>query len=130
METAMREILFRAWDTARKEYLSGGEFLLAIQPGKRPEATRTYLDVLDSPDMYKNRFIVEQYTGLTDKNGKRIFDGDICIDVRGFRFVVEWDSDNARFLGRGGDYIRYVGQEPAVVVIGNIHDNQEVSHAG
>ncbi|HBG02226.1 MAG TPA: hypothetical protein DDW87_11725, partial [Firmicutes bacterium] len=60
---------------------------------------------------------------------QEIYEGDICKDARGFRFVVVWD-DNARFLGRGigaqREYIRYVGQEPAVEVIGNIHDNPEL----
>ena len=72
---------------------------------------------------------VGQFTGLKDKNDKEIFEGDICEDVRGFKFVVVWDDD-ARFLGRGigaqQEYIRYVGQEPAVKVIGNIYENPEL----
>lgn len=72
---------------------------------------------------------VGQYTGLNDKNGNEIYEGDVCEDTRGFRFVVGWDDD-ARFLGRGigaqQEYIRYVGQEPAVKIIGNIYDNPEL----
>ena len=67
----MREILFRAWDKVRREYLSGGEVFIAIQRGKNPKNT-FYLDILKDPDLYKDRFELEQFTGLTDKNGKKI----------------------------------------------------------
>jgi len=71
---------------------------------------------------------VGQYTGLQDKNGKMIFEGDICIDSLGFTFTVKWDGSNARFLGVvvGEGRIVYVGREPRVEVIGNIYDNPDM----
>lgn len=69
-------------------------------------------------------------TGLKDKNGKLIFEGDIFKDLRGRICAVEWDEENARFLGVrkvGSDrFIAYVGQEPSVEVIGTIHDDPEL----
>ncbi|MCM1059439.1 MAG: YopX family protein [Eubacterium sp.] len=68
-------------------------------------------------------------TSLTDKNGKRIFEGDICKDSLGKIFIVEWDTNNARFLGwtrSGEQHIVYVGKEPKAEVVGNIHDNPEL----
>jgi hypothetical protein len=70
------EILLRAWDKQRREYLSGGEVLIAIQPGKDPKNI-VYLDILKNPDMYKDRFELERYIGKNDKNGDRIFTGDV-----------------------------------------------------
>lgn len=76
-----------------------------------------------------------QYTGLKDKNGKEIYDGDICMGKRGgepYKFTVKWDEVDARFLGyTQNGYICYVGQEPCVEVIDNIYENPdllEVTH--
>lgn len=133
----MREILFRAWDKQRREYLSGGEVFVAIQPGKRPKNI-LYFDILKDPDMYKDRFELEQFTGLTDMTGKKIYEGDICKDRYG-EFEVRWDNNGgARYLGfylhkesaTKAD-ICYVGQcdkngKSVVEIIGNIHDNPEL----
>ncbi|RDU22859.1 YopX family protein, partial [Anaerosacchariphilus polymeriproducens] len=74
--------------------------------------------------------ILMQYTGLSDKNGKEICEGDICIGKRGgssYAFEVKWDEIDTRFLGyTSSGYICYVGQEPSVEVIGNIYENQEL----
>lgn len=96
----------------------------------------------DSYKYYKQYFLdipfnevipetVGQHTGLKDKNGKEIYEGDILIDSLGWVFTVEWDTDNARFLGRhakprGDTYICYVGREPKAEIIGSIFDNPEL----
>ena len=77
---------------------------------------------------------VGQYTGLKDKNGVKIFEGDILKDSLGWVCLVKWDDSNGRFLGyhkkpRGDTYVCYVGREPASEVIGNIHDNPELMEA-
>ena len=75
-----------------------------------------------------------QWTGLTDKNNRKIFQGDICkihsdsIDEEDGCFSVEWDEGDARFAlygeGLTVDFGNYHGHE--CEVIGNIFDNPDL----
>ena len=117
----MREILFRG----KRQYT--GEWAESVCP----------LGVMHSGHLCDD-FIpatVGQYTGLTDKNGKRIFEGDI---VEGGDFneedgygTVEWHDGafeiNSLFT-TATFHENYWGRE--LEVIGNIHDNPELLEVG
>jgi len=87
-----------------------------------------YID--DSPN-YDEDFALMQYTGLKDKNGKEIYEGDIILTDQ----VVEWvDDSNARPDQERGCYgiqngkynLSAYREQEDFEVIGNVYENPEL----
>lgn len=129
----MREILFRGKRMDNLEWVEG-YYVNCFGPGCGPNDTRYY--IVEYPSSWHEVYTstVGQYTGLTDKNGKRIFEGDIvhCVSrIDEANMVVIFEHGEFRmvlceryknYVPGGGYYaLRCFDKN----VIGNIHDNPE-----
>lgn len=131
-----REIKFRAWDKKRKCY---AKVIQTTNQGWKGYRDKTYITngVMLFSKWVLSRFIIEQYTGLKDKNGKKICEGDIVLDYYDGddAFIVEWDKDTASFRLTGTDNIASVSfdifySDKDLEVIGTIHENPELLEKG
>jgi uncharacterized phage protein (TIGR01671 family) len=130
----MREILFRGKCTANGEWVYGDLLNVGVD---YDYAIRTYGGREHGQVNAVNEKTVGQYTGLTDKNGKKIFEGDIldCGDrvvyVKWHEICGTWDCDFVRYKGvRCSNGITPVEWKYRAEIIGNIHDNPELLKGG
>ena len=128
----MRDILFRGKRIDNSEWAFGSLLI-----------GRTATFIWNNPEVFAkdiDRSTVGQYTGLTDKNGKKIFEGDIIKIVPDYDYSDDYsiskvysyngilcvdyhgDDFDSTALGFLDDYL----PDGDFEVIGNIHDNPEL----
>ena len=142
----MRDIKFRCWDTENKQMLKVQEldFEDTFYGGRLSIRTDQYNDYFDIEDM-----ILMQYTGLKDKNGKEIYEGDIAkitekknilkhkvIPMKPIIAEISWSEEYLAYIlittsvkdafENLADYL----EEYDIEVIGNIYDNPELLEEG
>ena len=128
----MREILFRGKTKTNCEWCTGNLFI--------DDKVDEY-EILIGYTNYRVCWTVipetvGQYTGLTDKNGKKIFEGDIC-QIKGISyidetpFVIEWNNEYCGWFWKDLNFASAtdgITQDitKTAKIIGNIHDNPEL----
>ena len=123
-----REIKFRAWVVSLDN--GEGEMIDVATAGPSLNDPERVFDI--KGQKYKDDWFtispLMQYTGLKDKNGVEIYEGDIVKYIgqlnpdRYKLFIIEWDDKLAGFYAGGGQIQRTKGYE----VIGNIYETPEL----
>jgi len=124
----MREIKFRAWDHQNNSMFYPHE--IYFDEGlKNIRALDTMANYIENG---RPRFMLMQYTGLRDRNGREIYEGDIVEQQS------EWDRITVRgeiVFSRGIFVVRDCGCQEHLLnetaeVIGNIYENTELLKEG
>lgn len=129
----MRDIKFRIWDTENNEMLKVQEldFEPTFYGGRIAIRPDQYNDYFDTEDM-----ILMQYTGLKDKNGKEIYEGDIIQYEDITKGLVRYSEKYAQYVlvntGSVKDEFEPLGDYNMEVfeIIGNEYDNPDLLEKG
>ena len=115
---------FRAWHTKLNRYLKDDEFFIGADGKVRNDSfgRGNYEEAFDTSDFDNGYIILEQDTGIKDKNGKKICEGDIVRVSYGYNYEVRQFRTGAWWIGRDDLYAWADSSE----VIGNIHENPEL----
>jgi len=114
----MREIKFRAWDKKNKKMDMFAHNRAYF--GSRAENPKAFDDI-----------ILMQYTGLKDKNGKEIYEGDIvkyCEEyiqedlIKWSNGIIEYGGSGFKIDGKGE--LDFYGDD--IEIIGNVYQNKDL----
>lgn len=125
----MCSLKFRVWSLEQNTYRykfpynSLGQFYVS-------ESGKIFSDFGNTvaPEVEQKNFIVEQYTGLKDKNGEEIYEGDIISNHNGKLATVFYDEASSAYRFKWldvpvSDFLYWFNVDR---VIGNIHENPEL----
>jgi uncharacterized phage protein (TIGR01671 family) len=123
----MREIKFRAWDKELNFFCDPVMYFVGL------DGSVWFNNCADGEDSMvdqSEKLIVEQCTGLKDKNSKEIYEGDI-LGLHGdpsLRFPVIWENEAAAWaLETHKNEPEFLGDynQEYIEIVGNIHEAEE-----
>jgi len=132
----MRKVAYRAWSISKEYYVLADMLYIQANP---IWGNNEYLDDMGTDNEFKpNDLILEQFTGMYDRNARRIHEGDILL-VNDPSSYAE-DYEDYRYLELKYDVYCYylVGAETVTIedildgetmdaeVVGNIHENKNL----
>lgn len=124
---------FRAWDGAKKEMFK--DTFAITESGQVVVVEQEF--VTSPPDyVFVDHLVIMQSTGLKDKNGKEIFEGDVvqfedCYEVSDFLYIntgiIEWCQGGFHVTNRDSVLMEDLldGDSLDVTIIGNVYENKE-----
>lgn len=136
----MHKILFKAKTVKHRKWVEGSLVVLDeehmyIVPRHENASTLPVSAIIGYSAICVDTETVCQYTGLTDKNGKRIYEGDVVLYPWNYqdkteRFTIKFKDGQfvASPIKKTEDYWDFMvgGYSKEMEIIGNIHDNPEL----
>ncbi len=120
----MREIKFRAWD----EFHGLMEYNVNVNRGKPVKQGYQWFNAENT--VHDSELM--QFTGLKDKNGKEIYEGDVLENSEDVRGVLRYVTKHAGLLIHCflDEQYYYIGHAHKYKVLGNIYENPELLKEG
>ena len=123
----MKGLKFRVWDKERECYLDETELAGVTPDGE----CILYIEEEEISKLeIEGNYTLEQYAGLTDKNGKEIYEGDV-VNIQGIKYYVDFEhggfwfnNDNRKWkANRPFTHFQEINDTE---VVGNVHENPDL----
>lgn len=132
----MKDYKFRAWDKEKGVWYKPtheayrGE-LFELMVGFSGDLLAHTMNKVEHQSLWPDRFILMQWTGLVDKNGKEVYEGDVVEHKYYGKKQVQWtlaDNGEGAFQYAGYDF-EDMDVKTGIIdweIIGNIWENPEL----
>ena len=117
----MREIKFRAWERSRNTMIHNAIEYELLHLAKPTHSTDDKFNNIGFSPQEIEYFEIMQFTGLSDKNGKEIYEGDL-VKFKGSVFSVVYRKNEFICIDKKDTHYIYPYYE-AIELIGNIYEN-------
>ena len=124
-----RERKYRVWDISHETFLPTDVYALITSDfGAFGIMLKDWDNYKEGEYLYPNSQIQSDFTGLLDKNGKEIYEGDIYhMGDNTITYTVVWNDSG--FIGKQNGSSSYAGLEywmDRIEIIGNVYENKNL----